>query len=385
VSEDWKHYFEQSLNKTYFSFEGEESDYLLSQVTFFHQIEKLDLEEFDVAIIGVADGRYSVNKGVADYPNVCRSYLFGLRSLVKSIKILDLGNLLGKTVDDRYRALEDIVTILVRNDVLPVVIGGSQDYTISLSGAIKNINDTFRLSVVDAKIDWVIPEKDFSSHGYLGLLSSDKNRKPYDLSVIGVQRYFYSRYQEQKMKKASFDFLRLGEIRQKGLPIAEPWLRDADAVSFDLNSIKQSDQPAHSFPMPNGFSGNEFCQLCWYAGISDQLKVVGFFELDINADVNSLGSMLGAQGVWHVLEGFCSRYNDFPVKNLDDYSQYIVHLDDYEIDIRFYNNPSNGRWWVEVPSAEGKQIVACSKDEFEEASKNELPERWYRFINKKVL
>ncbi|MBS2098205.1 arginase family protein [Carboxylicivirga linearis] len=385
MSEDWKHYFEQSLTKTYFSFEGEESDFILSQISFLHQIEKLQLEEFDVAIIGVADGRYSANKGVADYPNVCRSYLFGLRSLVKSIKILDLGNLLGKTVDDRYRALEDIITILAQKNVLPVIIGGSQDYTIPLSGAIKNIKDTFRLSVVDAKIDWVIPEKDFSSHGYLGLLSSDKNRKPYDLSVIGVQKYLYSRYQEQKMKKASFDFLRLGEIRQKGLPIAEPWLRDADVVSFDLKSVKQPDQPAHSMPMPNGFSGNEFCQLCWYAGVSDQLKVVGFFELDVNADVNSQGSMLGAQGVWHVLEGFCNRYNDFPVKDLDGYSQYIVHLDDYEIDIRFYNNPTNGRWWVEVPSAEGKQIVACSKDEFEEASKNELPERWYRFINKKVL
>nr|WP_321406110.1 arginase family protein [uncultured Carboxylicivirga sp.] len=385
MTEDWKHYFEPGSYKTHLSFEGEKNDFLFSQITCLHDLVYEKIEDFDVALIGVPDGRYSVNKGVAKFPDCSRSFLMGLRILSKPIKILDLGNLLGLTINDRYSALQDVLTILIEKKVFPIVIGGSQDYTIPLAGAIKHIDNTFRLSVVDAKIDWVLPEKDFSSDGFLGLMCSDKERQPFDLSIVGVQKYLYSHYQEEQMKKASFDFLRLGEIRNKGIKVAEPWLRDADGVSFDFRCIKQSDQPAHTMPMPNGFSGEEFCQLCWYAGISDNLKVAGFFELDVDNDQQQQGTALGAQALWYVLEGFCNRYKDYPVKELDLYSQYIVHLSDYEMDIKFYNNPVNDRWWVEVPLDEDNRVVACSRADFDEVSKNEIPERWFRFVNKKRM
>jgi len=385
VTEDWKYYFAKSKFKIRPSFEGEGKDLLLSQVSILHDLDHYNLNDFDIALIGVADARYSLHKGVAGFPDAVRPFLYGLRALSKSLKILDLGNVLGKTIDDRYVVIEDVIKELVKKSVLPIVIGGSQDYTIPMAGAIKHIDHSFRLSVVDAKIDWVMPNKDFSSNGFLGLLYSDKKRRPYDLSVVGVQKYLFSQYQEEQMKNASFDFLRLGEIRQKGMILAEPWLRDADLISCDLTSLKQSDQPAHNFPMPNGLTGDEFCQLSWYAGLSDKLKAIGFFELDVEKDLNAQGVVLGAQAVWHVMEGFSLRYSDFPVKELDSYSQFIVHLDDYEFDIRFYNNPKNDRWWVEVPGEEHSEIVACSRADFEDASKKDIPERWFRFVKKKAL
>lgn len=386
MTEDWIDYFKKSSTVIIPSFESDDCDKLLSQVTFLHDIVKPNLEDYKIAVLGVADGRNSLNKGVAEFPNQVRPILYGLRSLSKKYKILDLGNVLGKTLDDRYKAIEEVVRVLVQHFVLPIVIGGSQDYTIPIAGAIKTLDPTFRISVVDAKIDWGSPDEGLTSNGFMDLLFSDERRRPYDLSLIGVQKYLYGNDQEEKIKKASFDFLRLGKIKQYGMEIAEPWVRDADVVSFDFTSVKQSDQPAHNYPMPNGFSSDEFCQLSWYAGISDKIKVIGFFEMDVTCDQNFRGIALGAQAIWHALEGCSTRYNDFPVKELDSYPQYIVHLNDYELDIKFYNNPENNRWWVEVPGAEGKfEVVACCKADFEEASKNEIPERWFRFINKKVL
>lgn len=385
MTEDWKYYFKKSTYKVCPSFEAEVCDLLHAQVSCLHDLKHFKTEDFDIAIIGVADGRCSVNKGVADFPDAVRPFLYGLRSLTKPVKIIDFGNVLGRTVDDRYRVIEDLVNHLVSCNVLPLVLGGSQDYTIPMAGAIKQVNNAFRLSVVDAKIDWVTPEKDFSSNGFLGLLCSAKERCPYDLSIVGVQKYLYSHYQEEQMKKASFDLLRLGEIRQKGLKHAEPWLRDADLVSFDLNCVKQADQPACNLPRPNGFTGEEFCQLSWYAGMSDKLKALGFFELDAGCDLKSQGVALAAQAIWHVMEGYCLRYNDFPVKALDDYVQHIVHLDEYELNIRFYHNPENDRWWVEIPGCDHNDIVACSRGDFEDASKKDIPERWFRFVRKKVL
>lgn len=384
--EDWQHYFNKSVFKIVPSFEGEDDDLLLSQIVSLHDLDRVDLSDFDMAVLGVADGRHSNLKGVAGLPDAIRPHLYGLRTLSKPMKILDLGNIRGNTVDDRYCAIEEIISVLVEHKVFPILIGGSQDYTIPLSGAIKKYTNAFRLSVVDAKIDWVHPEKDFSSDGFLGLLCSDEKRKPFDLSLIGVQKYLYSKYQEEQIKDNAYDLLRLGQIRQKGMKEAEPWLRDADVISFDFTSVKQNDQPAHLGIMPNGFGGDEFCQLAWYAGLSDKLKAIGFFNLDIEQDVKSQGLGLAAQAVWHALEGFTLRYNDFPVKELDSYRQYIVHLEDYEIDIKFFNNPENDRWWLEVPGdGKNKAIVACSRDEFEEASKNDIPERWFRFIKKNEL
>lgn len=384
--EDWKHYFDKSVFKIVPAFEGESDDLLISQVSYLHDLDRFDLADFDIAILGIADARHSANKGIAQFPDAVRPHLMGLRTLSKSLRILDLGNVLGNTVDDRYCAIEDVLSVLISNNVFPILIGGSQDYTIPLCGAIKKLNNAFRLSVVDAKIDWVHPDKDYSADGFLGLLCSDEKRKPYDLSLVGVQKYLYSQFQEDQIINNAYDILRLGQIKQHGMKAAEPWLRDADVISFDFTGVKQNDQPGQNGVMPNGFNGDEFCQMAWYAGLSDKLSAIGFFNLDVEKDIDLQGVGLGAQCIWHALEGFSLRYNDYPVKELDSYRQYIVHLDDYEVDIKFFNNPINDRWWVEVPG-EGneKGIVACSRYEFEEASKNDIPERWFRFIRKKDL
>ncbi|MCU4174479.1 arginase family protein [Carboxylicivirga sp. N1Y90] len=381
--EDWIHYFSETDRSITPSFEGGDEERLIHQVSYFHDQSNIDVSGFDVAIIGVPDARHSVRKGASELPDIARTYLYGLRQLSKSMKILDLGNLLGKTVDDRYSALQDVVAELCRLNVFPLVIGGGQDYTIPMSKAIKRINQNFRLAIIDSKIDWVASVNDFSSDGFLSFLCNNEERIPQDISVIGVQKYLLGQKQEDFIKQYSFDFLRLGEIRRKGICCAEPWLRDADLVSLDMTSVKQGDQPAHVSPMPNGFRSEDVCQLAWYSGLSDKLMAFGLFELDVQKDNQSQGVALSAQVIWHLLEGISLRYNDYPKKEIDEYKQFIVHLEDYEQDIKFYQNQNNDRWWVEVPvSHDQTEIVACDKSDFEKASQNDIPERWFRFIRK---
>ncbi|MCT4648600.1 MAG: arginase family protein [Carboxylicivirga sp.] len=386
MTEDLTHYFKESTFRTIPAFAGEFDDRLESQIISFHKQERINWDKVDVAIIGVADGRWSSKKGVDKTPDLLRPYLYGLRTVSKPLNIVDMGNVLGATVDDRYTALEEVVYQLIQEEVLPLVIGGSQDYTLPLCGALKKKIDQFRLAVVDSRIDWQSPDRDFSSEAFLGYLCDDDRRTPRDLSVIGVQKYLYSNWQEKKLLNRYFDFLRMGQIRQEGHRVAEPWLRDADAVSFDMTVVRQCDQPAHELPMPNGLTGEELCQFGWYAGLSDKLKVIGLFELDTLLDINNQGVGLGAQLVWHILEGIALRYKDYPVKALEGYRQFVVHLEDYEFDITFYHNQENDRWWVEIPGKDKQtEVMACGRADFETASKNEIPERWFRFIRKNKL
>lgn len=385
MTEDWIHYFDKAKFDIIPSFEGEEEDRLSSQVILFHKADRVDWENINIAVIGVPDARNSTFKGAAKSPDAVRKYLYGLRTVSKELRVVDMGNLRGNTVDDRYSALTYITGELIKLGVIPLVLGGSQDYTIPMAGAMKKNVEQYRLSVIDSKIDWQSPERDFSSGSFLGYLCDDNDRAPRDLSLVGIQKYLFSRYQEDKIKNASYDFLRLGEIRQQGLKSTEPWMRDADVLSVDMTAVRQCDQPAGKMPLPNGLTGEELCQLLWYAGLSDKLKAVGIFELDIDLDINEQGIILQAQAIWHILEGVALRYNDYPVKNLDDYRQFIVQLEDYDLAIKFYNNPDNDRWWVEIPGDGDPEIVACEKRDFEAASEREIPERWFRFIKKRDL
>lgn len=382
---DWNHYFDKVENSSTLAFDGDESHALMSNVSFYHKLTDVDLSVYDIAVLGVCDARNSNNKSCSKAPDQIRKSLYGLVNFSRSLNILDLGNLKGNTVNDKYQLLEDVVCDLMDWSIVPVVIGGSQDYTLPLARAVKRHKRFYRIAVVDSKIDWVRPDKDFSSTSFLGLLCSEERSVPEDLSIIGCQKYYVAKNQFEELRGYSFDFLRLGDIKQKGVKLVEPWIRDADLVSFDINAIRQSDLPVRFESAPNGFFADEACQIAWYAGLSDQLKVFGLFELGIGDNGDRLNPMVAAQVLWHLCEGYSLRCGDYPVKKIEDYRQCIVHLDEYEIDMKFYNNPENDRWWVEVPGIDSNVIIACDRKDFELASEREIPDKWFRFLKKKEL
>lgn len=382
---DWEHYFDKVETRINKLFEGSESDSLQSSVTMFCELNSVELSEYDVAIIGVCDARNSNIKKCRYAPDRIREQLYGLADLPKSIKIIDFGNLRGNTLNDKYQLLEDVLFELLKWGVFTVVLGGSQDYTLPAARAIKHFKANYRLAVIDSKVDWIKPEDDFSSSGFLGLLCEEERSCPEDLAVIGCQKYFITPWQLQQIEKYAFDYLRLGEIKQTGLKGVEPWIRDADIISYDANVIRQSDLPLRHEPSPNGFFADEACQLSWYSGVSDQLKLFCFFELATEEEHDDQNYLLGAQIIWHLLEGFSLRCNDYPVKKIHDYRQYIVHHEDCELDIKFYNNPENDRWWVEVPGKERNVIIACDRSDFESATGKEIPGKWFRFLRKNEL
>ena len=54
--------------------------------------------------------------------------------------------------------------------------------------------------------------------------------------------------------------LRVGKIREHIFE-AEPLLREAAMVTFNINAIRYSDAPAQLEPSPNGLFGDEACGL----------------------------------------------------------------------------------------------------------------------------
>ncbi len=354
-----------------------------NSIVLFDKDSKVVPEDFDVAIIGIEESSCCNNAGCAKAPNAVRSKLFGLRSLDHELKIIDLGNLKGNTVKDKYIALKEVTSYLLENSVITLVIGGSQDFTISMADAFSSMKNSCNLSVIDSKIDIITEPGSVNSRNFLGRLFSDSKLMLDSFTLIGAQKYLYSNNQEQFLNDNYFNLLRLGEIKDEELKKAEPYLRDTDLLSVDVSSVKGSDMPAQQGAMPNGLFSHEICRLARYAGLSDRLKAFGLFELNPDFDNDSgSGVFLGAQLMWYFLEGVSMRHNDFPVRDIESYSIFIVHLEDYEVDIRFFNNPQNGRWWVEVPGEEENIVKSCCKQDYDDAMRNVLPEKWIISLKK---
>ena len=162
----------------------------------------------------------------------------------------------------------------------------------------------------------------------------------------------------------------------------EPVFRDADLVSLDFNAVKQSDAPGHFHPSPNGFYGEEICQLAKYCGMSDVLSVFIISEVNPAFDINNQSSHLAAQSIWYFIEGFSQRKVEKP-DDSDKFTKFIVRLDSIDHDLIFYKSEQTDRWWIEIPSLKKKSyLISCSYEDYLLAGNQEIPDRWWKAYQK---
>ena len=342
-----------------------------------------DLEGATV-IIGVPEaGNSQDNKDCFKSPNIIRNHLYGLRGF-NGLKLVDAGNIRGKTIKDRYEALKEVTERFLRKNNTVIVIGGTQDLTVPLYEALAKVRKKTVVSVCDAMIDLDISGNDFTSRAWVQKLIEHNNKESLeDLIFLGPHSYLLSESIVKKIKSNYFEIQLLSEIRGNDLNKTEVVLRDSDLFSFDFRAIIGKDAYAPNTPSPHGIEPWEACKLCRYAGLSDKTSVIGIFEVTPETGkLKSTNPALAAQMIWHFIDGAMGRCADFPDPEHKRYKNYIVYLDAAEKDIRFYNNETNGRWWMEVPCGENKKIFSCNSEEYLKAKNNEFPDKWWRLYLK---
>ncbi|MFW6389251.1 MAG: arginase family protein [Marinilabiliaceae bacterium] len=354
-----------------------DAEALGQRVDFFDGTENwFDNHEFDIAIIGVPEFRGVVGHTGANVPGEIRYWLYGLRNITASHRIADLGNVRGETLNDRYQALEDVVEYLNAKRILVFVLGGSQDLTVPLSRGLKEgPDDIFDIAIADALLDVDPCDQDFSADAFIHKLGEEQTRTLDKVTVMGVQYYFLSPRQEDYMARRHFPVFRLRDIKGDHIDRTEPVLRDASLFSFDFGAMEAS-VGQHRKMNPFGLSGTEACRMFWYAGASDRMQAIGLFNVPASEEANFQVSV-GALLIWHALEGISARCGDFPRRVIEDYQYRVVYIDDYDKNLRFFHNPENNRWWLEVPRGEGSKIIACHESDYENALMKEIPDIWW--------
>ena len=349
-----------------------------------------ELENIDIAIVGVAEDRNSENNlGCSVAPDAVRAYLYKLYGGSFTIRVADLGNINpGHTTEDTYFALRSTVDQLIRRNVVPIIIGGSQDLTYGQFLGYKDLEQTINVVAVDSVFDLGNPDEDISNTSYLGKIILHQPNFLFNYSNIGYQTYLVDQTSLQMMNKLYFDVYRLGQVRDK-IEEAEPIIRQADMITFDITAIKHSDAPANPNASPNGFYAEEACQMMRYAGMNDKLSSLGLYEINPEFDISGKTSHLAAQMIWCFMDGFYNRKNDFPNRTSPDYTRFHVILQDEKYEINFYKSKKSDRWWMEIPYPPHKDLkferhtlIPCSYKDYELATNNEIPDRWWQTYQK---
>jgi formiminoglutamase len=349
-----------------------------------------ELNNVDIAIIGVGEYRNSNNSLGENFSlSEVRKTFYNLFPGNWSLNIADLGDLkLGDSVSDTYLAFQTIVSELLKNNIIPVIIGGSQDITYANYRSYDFLKKTVNVVNIDSNFDLGDSSKPIKNNSYLGKIILDKPHNLFNYSTLGYQTYFNSQEEIDLMEKLYFEAYRLGEL-SKNIQYVEPILRDANIVTLDLKSVRSSEVSSKQKFSPNGFSGKEICAISRYAGISNKVSSFGIYEYLPSVE-DEATEMLIAQILWYFIEGVNCRIVDNNFHDTQDFQKYTVLIDDQEL--IFLKSLKSSRWWVEIPflknsnnKLEDHSLLPCMHQDYIDASKGVIPERWYKAQKKNII
>ncbi|MCK4745770.1 MAG: formimidoylglutamase [Bacteroidales bacterium] len=384
---DLNGYFDPvSLERPPFEYleDGEAFSHYISVHTPDQPIRELDNHQ--VAVVGVPEDTNAFIKGSKDAPDEVRSKLYQLRKINRNLRIYDLGNIKNTgSVNATYFALRDVILELMERNIITIIFGGSQDISRGAFLALEKHEGLHQVLTIDSMLDFSSEKDTLNSRNYLNQLMDPSMNERFSFTNLGHQAYFVTENQLNELERSYLESIRLGEAR-KNLQAAEPLIRDSEFIGIDLGAVRHADAPGASIPSPNGFFGDELCQISRYAGLSEQVSIMGFFELNPVSDTNGQTAHLTAQAVWYFLEGLSHRISENPVDTPEHIKKFIVNLNAAGHDIIFHKSTISERWWMEIPVKNPVTgynfFVSCSYEDYQLACNQEIPDRWWRYLHR---
>jgi len=342
----------------------------------------------DLALIGIKDGRRSIgNSGCSEGPDAMRTYFYHLFQGDLKLNMVDLGNILpGETERDTDVAVTTVVEELLLAGIVPILVGGGQEFTFSQYAGYEKTERKVEIAVIDPRFDLdqeQTQDAPLNSKTFLNHIILHTPDFLFNLNSLAHQTYFVSKQALEMYDKLYFNVMRLGLIAQN-IEHAEPIIRSADMVSFDMSAIRYSEAPGTAHATPNGLFGDEACRLCRYAGMSDRLSSIGFYEFNPSLDQRGQSAHLLAQMIWYFIDGFYARKNDFPLIPKSSYIIYRTTLENDEYELVFVKSKKSDRWWMQVPYFGSRSVneryhlVPCRYEDYQEAVSGEMPDLWWK-------
>lgn len=346
----------------------------------------LEIEKMDIALVGLTEERGTqLNIGVAKAADRIREKLYRLKRSGSKLKLADLGNLQnGETYEDTIDRLREVCEHLMATKVIPIIIGGTHDLSMGQYLAYEQHEDLISVLNVDARLD--VEVQGDQNETFLSRLITHKPNFLFSYNHLAHQQYLVEADALSAVQRLYFEALRLGEIRDN-IKLAEPIIRMANMLSFDISAIKSADAPGNVKAEPFGLTGEEACQLMWYAGMNEKMTSVSLMEYNPTLDDrHHKTAAIIATMVWYFIEGFYNR-KDTGQFNSDNYTKYTVSFEGSDDTMTFYKSNRTEKWWMLVNYGEGmldRAYIPCSYEDYTAATHGDFPERWIKAQGKLI-
>ncbi len=367
-----------------------------STTSFFKSIrifgDKMpDYKGAHMAIVGIKEERGNLgNVGSAQGADEVRKKLYNLKRGNGSYKIVDLGNLnIGHDLNETYTRVSEVCRILLEANVLPILIGGTHDLDYGQYCGYETLEKLVSFLNVDAFLDLEDQETSPENRKHIHKVLLHEPNFLFSYTHLAYQSYLIDPLSVSVLEKLYFEAFRIGQLRTNIQEI-EPAIRNADLLSFDITAIRSSDAPGNANAQPFGLTGEEACQICWYAGQNEKLSSIGFYEYNPRWDDehNKTASVIATM-IWYFVEGYYYRKNEQNFRS-NDFLKYTVSMPVEPETLSFYKSKFSEKWWMEVPYPGGKEkyarnsIVPCSYSDYQTAVKGEVPERYINTVAKLI-
>ena len=90
--------------------------------------------------------------------------------------------------------------------------------------------------------------------------------------------------------------------------------------------------------------------------------------------------------IWYFLEGYYHRKNEQDFRS-NDFTKFTVSMTVEPETLTFYKSKFTERWWMEVPMPtksvySRNSIVPCSYNDYQTATKGDVPDRYITALSK---
>jgi formiminoglutamase len=335
------------------------------------------LQNANIVILGCNEfrGQMAQNPSIHS-TNKVREQLYKMYYWHQPILIADIGDVvMGNSVADSRAALNIVLEFLYKAGKTVLVLGGSQDLTLSQYHAFA-VNETMlSATVVDMLLD-LDEQETITDQNYLFPLLTGSPNYVQQFNAMAFQSYFTNPKMIETLDRLHFDCHRLGKVRDD-IGEMEPIFRHSDLVSIDINCVKHSDAPCNKGTSPNGLHGDEICQLMRYAGMSDHCKSIGVYGFDATTDVHNLSAILIAQMIWYFIDGVYYKQHEADFGNKEMFNEFHLNMSGHQV--VFVKSKKTQRYWMQLPS---KQFIPCTYKDYVSAANNDIPDRWMREVER---
>ncbi|WP_294225777.1 formimidoylglutamase [uncultured Chryseobacterium sp.] len=326
-----------------------------------------EIKEDSIVLLFISDYRGAGGDAeVQDFTGI-RNEFYKLSQLDFEISIIDLGDLVsGKSVQDSHYILQEVLSVCHRRRAIPVIVGGSNDFSFSLFSALnlftKSINYTQISNIISLKQGEIINE-----HTFLGKIFGAKDFSIKNYHHLGYQKHLNEADSVRLIKEVEFDIIRLAEM-MNSTEKTEPFFRKADLVTVNCDAIESFGEPFSMNPQVNGLNRREVCAYMKEIGLSENLKSVGIFNYNIYSE-SQLNHQLLAQMIWYLIEGINIQRSHPKERH---YEVFYVLVDDRQY---AFKRDTFSNLWYFGDDENIENCIPCSRKDFDEAKKGWLNAR----------